>query len=182
MKIGAKQMLNVLYVISWIIFIGVSIEAGAFIFQAILSLKLDAENVKKIWQQVDLMALLQYDHGHFIAMMLLMIIVSILRATIFYQIIRILHDKKLDIVKPFNMDMVRFLVTTSCLSLMIAFFSWYGRQYAEWMVAAGVKMPDIEHLRLGGADVWAFMGVALLVIAQIFKRGIEIQSENDLTV
>jgi hypothetical protein len=43
-------------------------------------------------------------------------------------------------------------------------------------------MPDIEHLRLGGADVWLFMGVTLFVIGHIFKRGIEIQSENELTV
>jgi hypothetical protein len=43
-------------------------------------------------------------------------------------------------------------------------------------------MPDIENMRLGGADVWLFMGVTLFVIAQIFKRGIEIQTENDLTI
>jgi len=45
-----------------------------------------------------------------------------------------------------------------------------------------VKMPDTQHLRLGGADVWLFMSVTLFVIAQIFKRGIEIQTENELTV
>jgi len=43
-------------------------------------------------------------------------------------------------------------------------------------------MPDVQYLRLGGADVWLFMGVTLFVIAQIFKRGIEIQTENELTV
>ena len=35
---------------------------------------------------------------------------------------------------------------------------------------------------LEGADIWLFMGVTLLVIAQIFKRGIEIQDEHELTV
>jgi len=45
-----------------------------------------------------------------------------------------------------------------------------------------VKMPEIQYLRLGGADVWLFMGVILFVLAQIFKRGIEIQTENELTV
>jgi hypothetical protein len=55
-------------------------------------------------------------------------------------------------------------------------------KYARWLAQQGVKMPDIEHLRLGGADVWLFMGVTLFVIGHIFKRGIEIQSENELTV
>jgi hypothetical protein len=43
-------------------------------------------------------------------------------------------------------------------------------------------MPDTQRLRLGGSDVWIFMSVILFVIAQIFRRGIEIQSENELTV
>jgi len=37
-------------------------------------------------------------------------------------------------------------------------------------------------MRLAGADVWLFMGIVLLIIAFIFKKGIEIQSENDLTI
>lgn len=43
-------------------------------------------------------------------------------------------------------------------------------------------MPDVRQLSFGGADVWLFMGVTLLVIAYMFKRGIEIQSENELTI
>ena len=43
-------------------------------------------------------------------------------------------------------------------------------------------MPDTQLLHLGGADVWLFMAVILFIIAQIFKRGIEIQTENELTV
>jgi hypothetical protein len=37
-------------------------------------------------------------------------------------------------------------------------------------------------LNLSGADVWLFMGVTLYVIAQIFKKGIELQTESELTV
>lgn len=43
-------------------------------------------------------------------------------------------------------------------------------------------MPDIQSLNLDGSDVWLFMGLILLVIAQIFKKGIEIQTENELTI
>jgi len=46
----------------------------------------------------------------------------------------------------------------------------------------GISMPDDNSMGFGGADVWMFMGIILLVIAQIFKRGIEIQLENDLTI
>jgi hypothetical protein len=58
----------------------------------------------------------------------------------------------------------------------------WGANYTTWLIKQGVVMPVIQDLRMGGADVWIFMSVILFVIAQIFKRGIEIQEENDLTV
>jgi hypothetical protein len=68
------------------------------------------------------------------------------------------------------------------VSLLIGALSWWGVKYTEWLTTQGVQMPPIENLGLGGADVWMFMGVILYVIAQIFKRGIEIQTENELTI
>jgi uncharacterized membrane protein len=40
----------------------------------------------------------------------------------------------------------------------------------------------VNLLKIGGADVWLLMGFVILVFAIIFKKGIELQSENDLTV
>ena len=84
--------------------------------------------------------------------------------------------------QPFGSEMGRFIINLSYLAFGIGVFSWWGVKYSEWFVEQGVQMPDIHYLRLGGADVWLFMSVILFVIAQIFKRGIEIQSENELTV
>ncbi len=68
------------------------------------------------------------------------------------------------------------------MGLGIGLFSFWGAKYSEGLVNKGVKIPDLQYLRLGGADVWLFMGITLLIIAQIFKKGIELQNENDLTV
>ena len=84
--------------------------------------------------------------------------------------------------QPFSKEVGRFIFKVSYWALVIGLFCWWGIKYTAWFVKQGVKMPDIQSLRLGGADVWLFMGVTLFVIAQIFKRGIEIQSENELTV
>ena len=43
-------------------------------------------------------------------------------------------------------------------------------------------IPVLQDLKLGGADVWLLMGFVILVFAIIFKKGIDLQSENDLTV
>jgi ABC-type multidrug transport system fused ATPase/permease subunit len=143
---------------------------------------LNPADAKHLWQEVDLSGLYKHDPGHFFAESLLMSIVAVLRACIFYQIIKILHDKKLNMSQPFSREVGRFIFKLSYLTLLIGMFSLWGVRYAEWLVKQGVKMPDIQYLRLGGADVWLFMSVTLFVIAQIFKRGIEIQTENELTV
>jgi hypothetical protein len=75
-----------------------------------------------------------------------------------------------------------FLLQGSALAFAIGFFTGWGVGYTRWLAEKGIPMPDTQNLHLGGADVWLFMGVILFVIALIFKRGIEIQSENELTV
>lgn len=181
-KMGTRQVLKILYILSWIIFIGVCIEAGGFIFSAFYALALNPAGAHMHWQGIDLSGLYQYDRGYFFVETLMMSIVAVMRACLFYLIVKILHDKKLDMAQPFNREMGRFIFNASYLALGIGLFSWWGAKYTTWFVSQGVEMPDLQELRLGGADVWLFMGVTLFVIAQIFKRGIEIQTENDLTV
>jgi len=181
-RISTAQMLKLLYILSWIIFIGVCIEAGGFIFNAFFTLVINPIDAKHFWEQADLSSLYNYDHGQFLTETVLMSIVAVLRAILFYMIVKILHDKKLDMAQPFNAEMGRFILNISYVTLLIGLFSYWGVNFAEWLTKQGVKMPDVQTLRLGGADVWLFMSVTLFVIAQIFKRGIELQTENDLTI
>lgn len=181
-KITSTQILRVLYILSWILFIGLCIEAGAFIFNTFYALVINPAAANNTVQGVDLTALYNHDQGYFITQTLLMIIAAVLKACLFYLIIKLLHDKKLNMSKPFNTDMNRFIFNASYLALGIGLFSWWGTKYAEWLMKKGVAMPGIQYLRVGGADVWLFMGVILLVIAYIFRKGTEIQTENELTV
>ena len=182
MKISTKQILKILLVLSWIIFIGVCIEAGGCIFSAFYTLVINPINAAFFWEGNDLSGLYKYDPGHFFAETLLISIAAVMKACIFYLIVKILHEKKLNISQPFSREVRLFIIKVSCLAFGIGLFSWWGVKYTEWLIRQGVKMPDTQHLHLGGADVWLFMSVILFVIAQIFKRGIEIQEENELTV
>ena len=181
-KISTKYLLKILHLLAWIIYVGLCIEAGAIIFNSIYTFAVNPGTAQHFWDGINLSALYKYDHGHFLAETALMSIAAVLKTFIFYLLIKILHDKKLDMSQPFTKDVRRFISTVAYLSLGIGLFCWRGVEYTEWLVKQGVAMPDIYTLRLDGADVWVFMGVTLLVIAQIFKRGMEIQSENELTV
>jgi hypothetical protein len=174
-------MLKILYVLSWLIFIGVCIEAGGFITNAVFTLIRPAV-VSRLWHEADLSGLLAYNRWYFFILTLFMSIVAVLRACMFYQIIKILHDRKLDMSQPFSRAIQRFILKLSLIALLIGLFSGWGVTYADGLVKQGVAMPGVQYLRLGGADVWLFMSVVLFVIAQMFRRGIEIQSENELTI
>jgi ABC-type Fe3+ transport system permease subunit len=181
-RISTKQVLKFLLVIAWIIFIGVSIDAGGIISNTIVALGFNPGITNNFWPQLDLSKLYQFNTGHFLVETVLMSIVAALQATLFYLIVKFLHAKKLNMLQPFSHEMVRFILNLSYLSFGIGLFASSGTRFTAWLVQQGVIMPDIQHLRLGGADVWLFMGVILIVIAQIFKRGMEIQTENELTV
>lgn len=180
-KISTAQILKVLYVLAWIIFIGLCIEAGGFLFNTALAF-FKTDNIGIFWQQIDLTQLYNFDKGHYFVITTYLSIIAVMKALIFYLIVKLLHDKKLNLAKPFNSEVVRFTIILSYLTFGIGLFTHFGVNYAEWLYKQNVTMPDIYHLRLAGGDVWLFMSVTLYVIAQIFKRGIEIQNENDLTI
>lgn len=182
MKTRTEQVLKILRILSWVIFIGVCIEAGGSIFSAFYTLVINPVNAATFWVGNDLSGLYRYDPGHFFAETLLISIASVMKACIFYLIIKMLHNKKLNMSQPFSSEVKNFIRKVATLAFGIGLFTWAGVNYTEWIVTQGVKMPDTQHLRLGGADVWLFMAVILFVIVQIFKRGIEIQTENELTV
>ncbi len=178
-KIG---MLKVLYILSWIIFIGISIEASAVIVYLIYTLSYGLPSPGKLYFQGDLSALYNFDQGYFVLETVLMIIVAVLKAGMFYQVISIIHNKRLNMIQPFNKHVKRFIFILSSMALLIGLFSYWGVKYRRFFLTEGVNMPDIEQLGFGGADVWVFVSVVLFVIAHIFKKGIEIQAENDLTI
>jgi len=181
MKSSTKQVLTILLVLAWIIFVGICIEAGGYLTNAVFTLA-NPSVVGRLWHQADLSDLLRFGTQHYFTMMVILTIVSVLKAVLFYLIIKNLHDKKLSMAQPFNLAAQRLIFQLAYVVLLIGLFSVGGIRYTAWLVKQGVNMPDTQALPLSGADVWLFMCVILYVIGQIFKRGIDIQTENELTV
>lgn len=180
-RIGSNTILKLLNILSWIIFLGLCIEAGGIIFNTIYALY-NPIVAKHFWNGTDLSPLYSFDKGHFITQTVLMSIVAVIKALIFYLIVKMFYDKKLNIAKPFNPAITNSVFKIAYLCLGAGLFSLWGARYAAWIQGQGVQMPDIHYLRIGGGDVWVFMAVVLIVIGQIFKKGTELQTESDLTV
>lgn len=182
MEITSKQILKGLNVLSWIIFIGICVRTGAYIFNTLFLLTTNPFGSHYFWEGADLSALLTFDRGYFMVMALLMVIVSVMKALIFYCIIKILHDKKLNMDQPFNQEIRSLIFSLSYISLAIGLFSGWAAGYSEWFIKKGVLMPSLKSMHVDGDGAWWFIAIILFVIGHIFKRGIEIQSENELTI
>lgn len=181
-RITTKQILWALYILAWIIFIGLCMEAGGILFNVFYTMFIKPVGAQFFWNKMDLSGLYAADKGYFITVTILMSIVAILKAILFYVIIRTIHHRKLDFTQPFNQALPRVISSLAWLAIGIGLFSIWGTNQSKWLLAKGISLPDIQKMGFGGADVWFFMGVTLIVIAQICKRGVEIQTENDLTI
>ncbi len=181
-KISTQQILNALCFLSAMIFVGLCIEAGGFLWNSIYTLAFNPTGAKYFWNHLDMSNLYAYDPGHFFAETTFINIVVILKAIMFWVIVKFLYFKKLDLSKPFNNELKKFILLMGYITLGISLFSSWGSSYTNWLIGKDVILPPLKELRLGSGDVWLFMSVTLFIIAQIFKKGIEIQSENDLTV
>lgn len=182
-KITTKQILKVLQILSWVIFIGLCVEAGGTLINTIVTLFINPSGVENFWEGADyLSSLYTFDPGYFFVLTLIMITVAILKAIMFYLIVKLFVDKKLDMSQPFSMELKSFILNLAYLGLGIGLFSHSGAEYSKWLEAQGLSTANLQALHIAGADVWIFMAVILFVIGQIVKRGIEIQHENDLTI
>jgi hypothetical protein len=182
-KITTNQMMKVLQVLSWIIFLGLCIEAGGIVVNTFITLFINPLGVKIFWEGADyLSSLYAFDYGHFLVIAIIMVIVVILKTIMFYVIVKLFTDKKLNIDKPFSTALGRFILNICYLTLGIGLFSQAGFKYSLWLAKQGLATADLQSLGIAGQDVWLFMTIVLFVILQIVKKGIEIQNENDLTV
>lgn len=175
-------LLKGLHIISWIIFVGVCIEAGGVLTNTIYTVFFNPDFANKFWNHSDLSVLFRFNQVSFVTLTSLMSIVALLKATLFYIIIKIFHDKKLDFNNPFNATLGKYIVNIAYCAIGIGLFSKWGSDLCEWIANNQVSIPSIQKLNLGGADVWFFMGFVIFIFAKIFKKGIELQTENDLTV
>jgi len=181
MTTSSKLIILLLKILAWIIFIGLCVEAGTVIV-SIFYAWLSPEKIAILWKPIDLAALHRFDSGYYFVQVLLISIVAVLKAVMFYLIIKILTNKSLQLSQPFNIIIQRFIISISWLALGIGLFSAWAVKTAEWLAQKGVAMPSTDNMNIEGADVWLFMTVILFVIVQVFKKGIEIQTENELTV
>jgi len=167
-----------LRIVAWVIFISLCIEAGGLLVNFIFSIY-KPEIVQNLYQKLDLSKMYESSKWAFFSMYSFILFISILKAVLFYAVIVLVS--KIDLSKPFNSFVSTQILLISYYTFSIGLLSYLARQSAKNLMHHGIVT---ENLNQFWADSQAFilMAAVIYIIATIFKRGIEIQSENDLTV
>jgi hypothetical protein len=167
-----------LHIVAWIIFVGLSIEAGALIVNFIFSIY-KPEFVPKLYQQLDLSPMYHINRWVFFGIYGFILAIAILKAHLFYQVIILIS--KMSLSKPFSSFVASQVTKISYYTLSIGLISYAARQTAKSIQHYGFDTGQLNQF-WGDSQAYILMAGVIYVIATIFSRGVELQNENDLTV
>lgn len=166
------------YIVAWIIFVGLSIEAGGLVVNFFFSLY-KPEIVQNLYQKLDLSEMYKASRLAFFGIYSFILIISILKACLFYIVIRLMH--KMDLSKPFNTFVAQQISQISYYTLSIGLLSHIARQLTKNLMHHGFVNDNLNQF-WEDSQAFILMGAVVYIIATIFKKGVDIQNENDLTV
>jgi len=171
-------LVNGLHIVAWLIFVGLGIEAGALIVNFIFSIY-KPEIVQNLYQKLDLSEMYNSSKAAFYGIYSFILFISLLKASLFYVVIELLW--KFNLAKPFNSFVSKKIIQISYITFSIGLLSYIARQTAQNLQHHGYVIDNLNGF-WGDSQAYILMAAVIYVIATIFKKGVEIQTENDLTV
>ena len=176
MKTRTEIILVVLKYLALLAAIGFSIECGTQIFYLVASYLTpdwakNGNQMERVWYRIH-----EYSTWYYLCAMSITISISALKAWIWYLIFDLLL--KLQLKSPFSMVVTKKLEKIAYRLLEVWFLiSIVGKYLSQYLMkATGIQLPT------SSGDEYFFIAGIVYIISQIFKRGVEMQEENQLTV
>ncbi|HRN80357.1 MAG TPA: DUF2975 domain-containing protein [Ferruginibacter sp.] len=173
-----KFAITLLYVIAWLIFVGLSIEAGGLIVNFFFSV-FKPQVVERLYQKLDLSVMYAQSKAVFFGVYSFIIFIAVLKAVLFYRVIQLVHHLNLN--KPFSRLVSRKVLQISYYTFSIGIISLIARQFVKNVSHHGYTIDILGEFWVD-SQAFILMATVIYIIAVIFKRGIEMQEENELTV
>ena len=169
---------KILHIIAWIIFVGLCIEAGGLIVNFIVSIY-NPGFVKNLYQKLDLSEMYSDNKWVFFGVYSFILVIALMKCYLFYVVIMLMH--KIDLSKPFNNFASEQIMKISYCTFSIGILSYIAQQTTKNLHHYGYDTGNLNQF-WDDSQAFILMAAVIYVIATIFKKGVEIQNENDLTV
>ncbi len=158
-----------------VVFIGLCIKTGSLLFSVVVSLCVNPQASKNLYMGLDLSALMNYDMVHYTFTVIMLLLLSGLKAWMSLDLVKILSD--LNMEQPFSDRVYRLILRITRKAAITGLLALVALKHSEWLACKGVSVP----LEWAAPEILLFAAV-LMVIAQVFRRGIDLQQEQSLTV
>jgi Protein of unknown function (DUF2975) len=174
MKTRTDIILVVLNVLAWVTFFGLLVKTGSILISYGVSINhpIASENLYMGW---NLSKVRQYDFWQYTVIVIMNVAVLILDSYIAYLITRALSKIKMS--NPFTLEVSRLLEKISYLILLVWVVAMLYNGHIGWL---SKQIAGFQETKFSGEFI--LMAGVVFVFSQIFKKGVEIQSENELTV
>lgn len=176
MKTQTKTILEIIKYLALIGAIGFSIECGSQIVSLIVSF-FKPEIAEKFYKiSPKFFDLRGYDLTTFGFAMSLSIAFSATKAYFWYYVFDFLN--KLSLQNPFTTEISNKIQKISYLLVELWVIAFVANSYLGYIG----KKSGVDLTHYFNHEEYFFMAGIVYIIAQIFKRGVELQEENELTV
>jgi hypothetical protein len=173
-KTKTEKILAVMNLLAWLAFIGLIVEAGAILISYGVSVA-NPVAAKDLYKKMDLYGLRQFNFLYYTIQVILLIASLTLKAYTAWLVIKVLSSIRLS--DPFTMGTAKMLEKISYFILATYVLTVLHDACRKWLSEGMTGLKDSLVL-----NETIFLAGIVFVIAQIFKKGVEIQSENELTI
>lgn len=174
MNLITEQTIGFTKFLSWGVFIIFLLQTAAMVVSYISSLSYPNASYD-FYLDLDLSYLYNQSVSHYSVLVLFIVIQMLIKISVVAFIIKMLKDLKID--SPFSFLIARSIEIISYLIISLWVIIWITNFYSAWLVEQNLSLEasstTLEFILLAGV---------LFIFAQIFKKGVEIQSENEMTV
>lgn len=173
-----QPSLMLITVVIWSIFIGLCIQAGALLFTFVYSL-FNPVVSQNLYEGLNLSALREQNIWYYGGVLSIVLFIAGQKAYLFFLMIRIFL--KINLIQPFSREVSKLISSISYVALEIGAGIIIASGIFKWMQVRGYELDRVPQI-LGGGFEFLLMAALLVAIGMVFKRGVEIQEENELTV
>jgi hypothetical protein len=162
-----------MHIITWIIFIGLLIKAGGIGITYFISLGNEGA-AKDLYEGMNLLAYKQHSLTQYTIVVGNRLLQFSIQAYIAFLVIKLLSN--LNIQRPFNAHALK-IMQKICYCLLLLWAIVVTHNFHVGILETNTGIPG-ELL----SSEFVYIAGIVYVFSLLFKRGLELQSENDLTI
>ena len=123
--------------------------------------------------------ILLHSKSNYIFLCIIYIAFLLFKIVTIILIIKILN--KIDLISPFTPKVSKLIYTISYIFFFAGITALIGTYHCSELTKVKIEVTKISNHFSSGGD-FVFFSAIVFIIASVFKKGIEIQNENDLTI